>query len=139
MQQKLTASENKQNEKSKQVERKDESLIDFGEIKSKIQPKETLASGFHLLGELLSHLRENRLMQLLLICRQIQKIEVNGSVAEIFADEDLSELNENETFKIELNKFFGSRNLSYKIKEKIKTVSAEDELKALLGNKLKIV
>ncbi len=92
-----------------------------------------------MLGELLSYLRENRLMQLLLICRQIQKIEIVGSIAEISADEDLSELNDNENFKTELVKFFGSKNLGYKIKEKVKTVSAEDELKALLGNKLKIV
>ncbi len=98
-----------------------------------------MTSGFHLLGELLSYLREKRLMQLLLICRQIQKIEIEGTVAEIFADEDLSELNKNENFKTEMDKFFGSKNLSYKIKEKVKTVSAEDELKALLGNKLKIV
>ena len=136
------ASENKQAVETKRFdENKADSanLIDFGEIKSKVQPNESPTSGFHLLGELLSYLRENRLMQLLLICRQIQKIEIIGTVAEISADEDLSELNENENFKAELVKFFASKNLGYKIKEKVKTVSAEDELRALLGNKLKIV
>lgn len=98
-----------------------------------------METGFRLLGELLAFLRENKLMQELLICRQIQKIEVSDGVAEFSSNEDLSELVSNEVFKAELDKFFKDKNLSFKIKAKEKVVSAEEELNELLGGKLKIV
>lgn len=79
------------------------------------------------------------MMQMLLICRQIQKIEISEGVAEISSDEDLSELVKNEKFSAELAGFFKNKNLGYKIKEKEVTVSCEEELNRLLGGKLKIV
>ena len=117
----------------------DQNLVEFDEIKSELAPKSGIETGFRLLGELLAFLRENKLMQELLICRQIQKIDIIDGVAEFSSSEDLSELFSNEVFKTELDNFFKEKNLSFKIKAKEKTISAEEELNKLLGGKLKIV
>lgn len=90
-----------------------------------------------LLGELLSHLRKNKQMSLLMLCRQIDKLEAKDGIAEIYSDRyDLTELLSNENHKSSLDKFFKSRNLSFKIKENQKQIDPLAELKQMFGDKL---
>ena len=92
-----------------------------------------------LLGELLGFLRKERLMSLLMLCRQISKLEIQGKVVEIFSDDDeMLELQTNEKYRVEMIRFFESKGLSFKVHENEKTVSEVDELVRLLGKKLVI-
>lgn len=117
------------------------------EIKSEIQKPifdsistETVSNEpIKLLGELLGFLRKERMMSLLMLCRQISKLEIQGKVVEIFSDDDeMLELQTNEKYRAEIVKFFESKGLSFKVHENEKTVSEVDELKRLLGKKLVI-
>lgn len=90
-----------------------------------------------MLGDLLKHLRQAKSMSLLMLCRQISKIEVVDGKAIIFSDdESISELVLNERYNAELNEFFKQKNLSFKINEKTREVSAEEILNQMLGGKL---
>lgn len=101
--------------------------------------KDESASELKLLGELLGWLRSQKSMSLLMLCRQIQKIEVKSGVAEIFSEDyKISELTSNERFKTELDVFFKQKGLGFKIHEKENTVSASDILNQMLGGKLVI-
>lgn len=93
--------------------------------------------GVELLGELLSNLRKNKMMSLLMICRQIDSIEKIGDVAELYSEKmDLSEIFTNENHKQYLELFFKNKNLSFKIKEKKKDVDSISGLKEFFGDKL---
>lgn len=90
-----------------------------------------------VLGELLTWLRENKLMSILMICRQIDSVRINGDIVELGSEQvDLKELIQNERNKLELDKFFRAKNLSYRIKEQIKEYNPIDSLKELFGEKL---
>ena len=92
-----------------------------------------------LLGDLLRYLRTNKSMPLLMLCRQIQTIEVDGSVALIYSEDDsIGSLVSNEKYKAELDAFFKQNGLSFKIKEKEHKVSAGDILNEMIGGKLVI-
>ncbi len=74
-----------------------------------------------------------------MICRNIQKIEISGGVAEISSEQDeVYELILNEGYKAEMDKFFGKSGLSFKIKEKEHKISPIDVLNELVGGKLVI-
>ncbi len=93
--------------------------------------------GDDILGELLGYLRENKLMSTLMLCRQIEKIDVKSGVCELSAvSGDISELFANEKHKQELEKFFKGKGLGFKIQENIKTKSKVDLLCDIFGNKL---
>lgn len=90
-----------------------------------------------ILGELLSWLRENKQMSTLMICRQIDDIKVENSTVELDSKRiNLRELVENEKHKVELDKFFKLKGLSYKIKEIVKEYNPLDSLKEFFGDKL---
>ncbi len=114
------------------------------EIKSVKQDLFATSSGLEqnnlkLLGELLSHLRQTKSMSLLMLCRQVEKIEVKNNIAEIFSDDPkISELVSNEKHKGELDEFFKQKGLGFKIHEKENTISAADILNQMLGRKLVI-
>lgn len=94
-------------------------------------------SGDVLLGDLLGYLRENRLMSTLMVCRQIEKVEIENNVASLYSSTtDLTELVKNERQKIELDEFFKSKGLSFKILEKKNEVNPIDTLKEFFGEKL---
>ena len=94
--------------------------------------------GLMLLGQLLKYLRVSKNFSSLMICRRIKNITLSNNVAEIDfeSDSDLSEFLGNEKYKSILEEFFSSKNLSYKVKEIIKTESDIDKLNKLLGGKL---
>lgn len=92
-----------------------------------------------ILGELLVQLRKNRSMSLLMLARQISKIEFEGKTAVIYSDDkDIVELNKNEKYFAEVSSFFESKGLSFRVQEKIEDNSKLEELKRLLGRKLVI-
>lgn len=90
-----------------------------------------------LLGDLLWYLRENRLMSTLMVCRQIEKIELQNDVAQLYSSTtDLTELVTNDRHKTELDKFFKSKGLSFKLLEKKKEIDPIDTLREFFGEKL---
>lgn len=90
-----------------------------------------------LLGDLLGFLRTNRLMSTLMICRQIERIDVLDGVAILFSSVlDLGELVQNEKHKAELDKFFKSKGLSFKLFEKTKQKDPIDLLREFFGERL---
>ena len=92
-----------------------------------------------LLGELLAFLRKERSMSLLMLCRQIDKIEIDGKTAVIFSnDDDMMSIQTNDRFRTDISRFFESKGLGFKVKEKEVKFSEVDELQRLLGKKLKI-
>ena len=94
-------------------------------------------SSIKLLGELLVTLRKSRSMSLLMLCRQISKIELDGKTAVIFSeDKDIVDIQNNERYYAEISKFFESKGLSFKVQEVVEDKTEIDELKRLLGRKL---
>ena len=92
-----------------------------------------------LLGELLVTLRKSRSMSLLMLCRQISKIELDGKTAVIYSeDKDIIDLQKNERYYAEISNFFESKGLSFKVQEIVEDKTEIDELKRLLGRKLVI-
>lgn len=90
-----------------------------------------------LLGELLVTLRKARSMSLLMLCRQISKIELEGKTAVIYSeDKDIIDLQKNERYFAEISNFFESRGLGFKVQEVVEDKTDVDELKRLLGRKL---
>ena len=91
----------------------------------------------NLLGDLLFYLRTQKLMSTLMICRQVEKIEVSDGVAFVYSESaDLTDLVVNEKHKVELDNFFKSKGLGFKIKEKINEVDPIDVLREYFGEKL---
>lgn len=107
-------------------------LVEFDKTKSAATNKEDA-----LLGEMLKWLRENKFMSTLMICRQIESIKIQDGVAELSSERGgLDELVLNEKHKVELEKFFKAKGLSYKIKGKTKSISPIQALSELFGDKL---
>lgn len=129
-------------EKSQIISTKDAKiaiLSEITEIKQEIfdkKPKEDDLE-LRLLGDLLRFLRENRLMSVLMICRQIQKIKIEDNVAVIYSDDkQVEEIVKNEKYRAEIDVFFKQKGLGFKLYEKPQTVSAVDILNEMLGGKL---
>ena len=89
------------------------------------------------MGELLGYLRTNKLMSILMACRQISKIEINDKQAVIYQSEQ-DDISGNELVCVELKRFFESKGLSYKFYKKDKTRDPVEELNEMLGGKLKV-
>ena len=78
-------------------------------------------------------------MSLLMLCRQIEKIEVDGKIALICSnDDDMMSLQTNEKHHGVISKFFESKGLGFKVKEKEVKFSEVGELERLFGRKLVI-
>lgn len=90
----------------------------------------------NMLGDLLFYLRSQKLMSTLMVCRQIEKIEVADGVALISSEADLTDLILNEKHKLELDNFFKSKGLSFKIKEKNREIDPIEILREFFGDKL---
>ena len=91
----------------------------------------------NLLGDLLFYLRTEKLMSTLMVCRQIEKIEVDGGVAMLTAESaDITDLVSNEKYKQDLESFFKSKGLGFKIRERNKEVDPIEKLREIFGDKL---
>lgn len=107
--------------------------------KAKDALQNSSSNGFELFGELLGYLRSNRLMSLLMICRQIEKIDIQEGTAKIISNsQEVQELVSNEAHSAELKKFFECHGLSFLVQEQEKKEDPVEVLKELLGDKLKI-
>lgn len=96
-----------------------------------------IESSENMLGDLLFHLRSQKLMSTLMVCRQIEKIDIDGDFAMLQSDSaDLTDLVLNEKHKLELDNFFKSKGLSFKIKEKNKEIDPIEILREFFGDKL---
>ena len=94
-------------------------------------------SSENILGDLLFYLRTQKFMSTLMVCRQIEKIEVKTGVAKLFSETaDLTELVTNEKHKQVMDEYFKNRGLSFKIKEKNKEEDPIDKLREYFGEKL---
>jgi hypothetical protein len=90
-----------------------------------------------LLGELLGYLRQNKEMSLLMLCRQIDKIELEGNTVVIFSqDDEVQSLVSNERYSQELNSFFKQKGLGFRVHENKHEISPVDALNRILGGKL---
>ena len=95
--------------------------------------------GFKLLISLMKHLRDKQNNKLLMICRQIQKIEIVEDKISLIAEESvLDEIFQNSEFCNELQLFFNTLNLSLKINGQNKEELVVSELKKWLGDKLTV-
>ena len=93
--------------------------------------------GENLLGDLLFYLRSEKIMSTLMLCRQIDAIEIVDGIAILRSErEDLSVLIQNEKHKSSLDLFFKEKGLSFKIKEESKQEDPIDELREFFGDKL---
>lgn len=91
----------------------------------------------NLLGDLLFYLRSAKMMSTLMLCRQIESLEVKGGVVQLCSEKtDLTELVNNEKHKSQLDSFFKSKGLSFKVKEKSKEVDPVEKLREFFGDKL---
>lgn len=91
----------------------------------------------NLLGDLLFYLRTEKLMSTLMVCRQIEKIEVDGGVAMLTAESaDITDLVSNEKYKQDLESFFKSKGLGFKIREINKEIDPIEKLREIFGDKL---
>ena len=91
----------------------------------------------NLLGDLLFYLRSEKVMSTLMLCRQIEHIEVEDKIAFLSSEStDLSELFNNEKHKSQLEVFFKSKGLGFKLKEKSKELDPIDSLREFFGEKL---
>ncbi|MBQ8451730.1 MAG: hypothetical protein IJ538_03025 [Clostridia bacterium] len=78
-------------------------------------------------------------MALLVICRQIRKIEIVNGVAVISGENDsVYEIESDEKYNLEITKFFRDRNLGFKIQKRTSIEQKIEELKKYLGDKLKV-
>lgn len=90
-----------------------------------------------LLGDLLFFLRETKAMSTLMLCRQIESIEIKNGLAILSSENgDISELVSVEKHKVEIEKYFKKKGLGFKIKDKVIEKSKADLLKEFFGNKL---
>ena len=111
----------------------------FEEVSTKKTNGFEETNSLKVLGELLMQLRKERSMSLLMLCRQISKIELDGKVAVIYSDDDdMMSLQTNEKYHAEISKFFESKGLGFRVHENEKVTTEVDELKRLLGKKLVI-
>lgn len=102
-----------------------------------IRPMQKNKSDENLLGDLLFYLRTEKLMSTLMICRQIENIEVAGGVAYLQSDSaDITELVESDKHKSQLELFFKSKGLGFRLKREITEVDPIDSLKEFFGEKL---
>lgn len=102
-----------------------------------LQEQTEMFDGNKILGELLGYLRVNKLMSVLMVCRQIKKIEFEERTAVIYPS-STDEISGNEQTCVELKKFFDSKGLSYRIYQEKQQRDPVEELNQMLGGKLKV-
>ena len=92
-----------------------------------------------LLGALLTYLREQKAMSLLMAARQINKVVVDGAVANLYlTDKNAISMLNNEKYKQNLTDFFKSHNLDWKICEIVKNRPKYGELASKVGDNIEI-
>ncbi len=114
-----------------------EVVEEIEEVKAELEVPQTFDDGFKLFSDLMKNLRDKKNMKLLLLCRQIQKIEIENKKARLVAEDSiLDEICHTQEFYNELKNFFDSHGLSLIINNfEVEEVPA-DVLREWLGKKL---
>ena len=111
---------------------KEVDVVDFNSQNSAISTQVD-----ELLGDLLFYLRQNKAMSTLMICRQIERIELKDNIAYLCSEKaDIGQLMTTERNRLELEAFFKQKGLGFKIEEKKREISKGDLLKEFFGDKL---
>ena len=112
-------------------------IEEINEVKEELEVPQTFDFGFKLFSELMKNLRDKKNMKLLLLCRQIEKIEIDNKKARVIAEDSiLVEICHTQEFYSELKNFFDSHGLSLAInKFEAEEIPAE-VLREWLGKKL---
>lgn len=97
-------------------------------------------NGEKLLGQILTHLREQKLMSLLMACRQITKINIEGNVAKLFIkDQSAISMITSEKYGKILTDFLDNFGLKWQIAGGSNPVGGNvDDLASRLGGRLEI-
>lgn len=135
----IEESVNKKSQNNEKTALKNVISAEISAIKQEIEQSSPVVINdeIKLLGELLGYLRQNKEMSLLMLCRQIKSIKINGGVAEIDSDDaGIAEIMTNEKYHLVVGEFFKQKGLGFKVFEKVQTESAVDVLNKLLGGKL---
>ena len=121
--------------KPEQVPEKKEEKVKVETIKDLSNAK----SDDKLLGELLNYLREEKLMSLLMATRQVNKLLIQGSYAELYIrDKSAISMIQSPKYKAELDGFFEKHGLKWKIIAGSETKADVSSLSQKLGGKLDI-
>ncbi len=136
-------------EKIKNIQENIEKIVKIEEVKSQNKNIFEMNSNNHdnlnnksdnnILGELLSYVRQKKLVSTLALCRDIKKIEVRDGIAYVYSNDDsISELISNVKHSEVVVPFFKNKELGLKIvsdKDKSKDI---DILRKMLNDELKI-
>lgn len=109
--------------------------------KASVQQSATSAtSGDKLLGQILTYLREQKLMSLLMACRQISKISVENNVAKLFVkDQSAISMLQSEKYGNILSEYLDNFGLKWQIAGTNTTVGGNvGDLASKLGGRLEI-
>ncbi len=97
------------------------------------------ASGDKLLGQILTYLREQKLMSLLMACRQITKIAIEGKVAKFYIkDTSAIALLSSEKYSRVISEYLENFGYKWQIVGQSTTANPVNDLSSKLGGKLEI-
>lgn len=110
------------------------------EPQSTVVTQQTNANGDKLLGQILTHLREQKLMSLLMACRQITKIIIDNNVAKLFVkDQSAISMITSEKYGKVLTEFLDNFGLKWQIAGSNNTTGGNvSDLASKLGGRLEI-
>lgn len=110
---------------------------DKASVENDIFANTKVDEGLVLMSELLRTLKQNMDFTVLMTCRKIKSISIEGNVAVIdYDDESVKNLVTNEKYYAVVQEFFKQKGLSFKLKEKSVQENPKDKLNVLLGGKL---
>ena len=118
---------------------KTEIVNEIEQLESEINfnSKNSFDDGFKIFTELLRYLRDEKNLKLLMICRQIQKINIEKNIVSFNAEDSvIDEIINIQEFYDELKTFFERYDLSLKINSPAENISTADKLREWLGKKL---
>lgn len=125
------------NEKKSVSKKVDSGVKNKASVENDIFADTKVDDGLVLMSELLRTLKQNMDFTVLMTCRKIKSISIEGNVAVIdYDDESVKNLVTNEKYYAVMQEFFKQKGLSFKLKEKSVQEKPKDKLNKLLGGKL---
>ena len=125
------------NEKKSVSKKVDSGAKNNASVENDIFADTKVDDGLVLMSELLRTLKQNMDFTVLMTCRKIKSISIEGNVAVIdYDDESVKNLVTNEKYYAVMQEFFKQKGLSFKLKEKSVQEKPKDKLNKLLGGKL---
>lgn len=108
-------------------------------ISADTKPAKQTTTGDKLLGQILTYLREQKLMSLLMACRQITKVEIEDKVAKLFIkDNSAISLLSSEKYNRVLTEYLDNFGYKWQIVSTNTTSNPVGDLSSRLGGRLEI-